>query len=168
MNGYLTSMMNILMEWVRSLTASVWNLLSGSPGTGLLAYVTEHWKGILLALLLTGALVDLAVYLFRWRPYLVWASFIRRMREGGQGKRGAEPDPEEDRAQVPELLPEEPARPALPPADHSGVRHRRSTAPAASPTSFTDGFSATRTYGTPADAAPVPEAPVRRRRRRRE
>ncbi len=97
MTGYLTSVLTIALGWVRGVASSIWQLLGGSEGNGFWAFISDHWKGILIAVCAAGLLIDLAVYLLRWRPDRVWVSFFRRVRRGAEDRRAyrelmAQPD----------------------------------------------------------------------------
>jgi len=78
MGGYAKFCLETLFGWLKSLAGQIWSALSGGQGTNMLAWVGEHWKGILLIICTAGILIDLAVYLFRWEPIKVWKSYFRR------------------------------------------------------------------------------------------
>ena len=105
-NGILT----VVFGWVPSFATSVWNWFSGKQDGGLFAWLAEHWKSLVLAIALIALVVDLAVYLIRWRPYRVWISFFRRLR---QPARPSDPEVYWER-RVPEPLPEPPIQPQEP------------------------------------------------------
>ena len=50
----------------------------------MLAWIGENWKALTLILCLIGIVVDAIIYVIRWRPFQVWASFFRRIRGKGQ------------------------------------------------------------------------------------
>ena len=79
MSAFTNSLFSSLLSWVRALAASIWGALSGEENS-LLIWIGGHWKALVIGLCVFGALADLAVYLFRWRPYRVWISFFRRLR----------------------------------------------------------------------------------------
>ena len=87
MTGYLTSVLTLLLGWMRGVASSIWKLINGESEGGFWAMLSENWKGILLILCLAGILIDLAVYLLRWRPDKVWVSFIRRVRRRANDRR---------------------------------------------------------------------------------
>ena len=47
----------------------------------LLVWVGRNWKILAAVLCAAGLVIDFAVYMARWRPFRVWASFFRRRRE---------------------------------------------------------------------------------------
>ena len=121
MNGYLTAALSTMLGWVRGLASSVWQLVSGENTGTFLRFIAEHWKGILLVLCIVGVLADFAVYLLRWRPYKVWSSFLRRLREGrpsGEDEAAEEPP-------APQVLLPAPEEAETPPQLPAGTRRRR-------------------------------------------
>ena len=167
MNGYLTSALSALLSWVRGLAAAVWQMVTGEDAGTLLQFVTGHWKGILLVLCAAGLLADLLVYLFRWQPYKVWISFVRRLRDRRE-VRDAEEVREETVPSGP--LPAAEAAQQETPAGPARVRRRRAAFPenetpreeatADAVPDDTNVFPGVETAGTEGEASP------RRRRRR--
>lgn len=113
MTEITNALFTALLTWVRAFAAWLWAAVTGEEG--LLAWIGEHWKTLALLLIAAGTVADLAVYLLRWRPYRVWASFIRRMRR----RFGTQ---EAEEAAVPAEEPLPPAGPGPEPA----ARARRS------------------------------------------
>ena len=90
-----------MLGWLRGAVAAVWNALNGGAGNTGIVWAAQHWKTLALALILTGTLIDVIIYLIRWRPDRVWRSFFRRL----AGKKRLEPLEEQ---RVPETWPEPP------------------------------------------------------------
>ena len=69
-----TAVMNVMLGWLKSLASWVLGLfdLAGSTGFSPLKWLSEHWLGLLIVLLIAGVVIDLAVWLLRWRPYWIW------------------------------------------------------------------------------------------------
>ena len=117
MGSFANSMFSVLLGWVRGAVNWLWGLFSSEESGGLTAWLGEHWLGLADALCVVGMLADLVVYMVRWRPYKVWASFFRRL--FGRNKRQEEPAPRRHvrrewvypdgtaRAEEPEEAPEE-------------------------------------------------------------
>ncbi len=82
MGSFANSLFQFLMGWTRALLSSLWDASPGGP----LHWLSEHWLALLIGICILGALADLAVYLFRWQPYRVWASFFRRLRRRREEK----------------------------------------------------------------------------------
>lgn len=91
MGSFANTVFSLLLGWVRSAVASLWAMMS-SEGSGALAWLGEHWLGLTAALCILGTVVDVVVYLIRWRPYKVWASFFRRLRGRADAPAAAQPD----------------------------------------------------------------------------
>ena len=97
-NGILT----VVFGWVPSFATSVWNWFNGKQDNGLFAWLADNWKGLVLTVAVIALVVDLVVYLIRWRPYRVWISFYRRLH---QTARPSDPEVYWER-RVPEPVPE--------------------------------------------------------------
>ncbi|MBR2286814.1 MAG: hypothetical protein IJ865_01130 [Clostridia bacterium] len=79
MNQLANVVFPYVFGWVRTAAASLYGLFTDPNTESALKWVGERWKLLLLVLLAIGTVVDLTVYLFRWRPFEVWASFFRRL-----------------------------------------------------------------------------------------
>lgn len=82
MNGFTHSILSLLLTWIRTLISSLWSLFGSEEGGLLYRFLSEKWLMLLAVLCIGGIAVDLLVYLFRWRPYYVWLSRLRRLRRG--------------------------------------------------------------------------------------
>lgn len=91
MGGFANSVLQTMVGWVRTLVSLVWNYAADATGPSLLEWVSSHWISLAVGLCILGAVVDLVIYLIRWRPYLVWKSFFRRKRARGRVGFGREP-----------------------------------------------------------------------------
>ena len=78
MNNVIHSAFAFLLDWLRSLVYSVWQLLQG--GTNWLTFLGENWLKLTILLLVVCTVVDIVVYLLRWRPMRVWGTFFRHLR----------------------------------------------------------------------------------------
>lgn len=78
MNGYANVLLTTLLAWMQGMARSLWQLISGQEDN-LLALIADNWVILTVLLCAVGLIIDTVVYLVRWRPYLVWASFFRRM-----------------------------------------------------------------------------------------
>ena len=72
-SAYANSIINNMLGWLKGFAGWVLRLfnLAGSGGSPL-AWLADHWLQLLIVLLATGIVIDLLVWLFRWRPYWVW------------------------------------------------------------------------------------------------
>lgn len=82
MGSFANALFLGLLGWTRTVVFAVWSVFSGNPGTSLLSWIGENWIFLVAVLCIAGWLSDLTIYLIRWRPYRVWASFFRRLRRG--------------------------------------------------------------------------------------
>ena len=94
MGSFASSAFSLMLAWVRSAAAWLWQLASGEEASGLFRWIGAHWKGLALALCVVGLVVDWVVYLIRWRPQRVWQSFFRRLRPAGRERAAAASQPE--------------------------------------------------------------------------
>ena len=98
------SVFQIMMGWLRNLSMEVWSAVTSPEGGSLLTWIGQHWLMLAVILCAGGLITDALVYLFRWRPDLVWRSFFRRMRRRRK-----------EREEAAEEAPKETAEPAGPP-----------------------------------------------------
>lgn len=103
MGSFANSVFSVLLGWIRTAVNEFWNILSSGEGGGMLAWIGENWKALTLILCLIGIVVDAIIYVIRWRPFQVWASFFRRIRGKGQ-----EADAWMEEEQTPQPMPEAP------------------------------------------------------------
>ena len=69
-----TAVMNLMLGWLKGIANWVLSLfdLAGSTGFSPLAWLAENWLTALIVLLVTGVVMDLLIWLIRWRPHWVW------------------------------------------------------------------------------------------------
>ena len=82
MGSFANGVFTLLLGWVSGTARFLWNLVSGGNGGSLWKWITDHW--ILLAgiLCLSGIVIDLMVYIFRWEPFRMWRNpWSRRARD---------------------------------------------------------------------------------------
>ena len=127
MGSFANSVFSLALGWIRGVAAAVWSLVNSPDAMSSGNWIGDHWKGIAVCLCAIGLVVDLAVYLFRWQPYKVWASFFRRRGSRDEEEQAAGPRPVLA-SPKPELA--QPsyyqAVPSYVPADPAPVRRRRS------------------------------------------
>ena len=76
---FSNSLFQAVFSWYSALCSSLWHWISGDPGTGLTQLIADHWLKIVIVIILASVIIDFLIYLLRWRPYKVWASFFRRL-----------------------------------------------------------------------------------------
>lgn len=116
MGTLASSLFQIMLGWIRSVSSEIWNAAS-NPGNGtLFGWIGDNWKMIALVLCAVGLAADLTVYLFRWQPYRVWRSFFHRLRHREEAEEESEPETTENgsmpdrRTEEERLSPEQPDR----------------------------------------------------------
>ena len=97
--GYTNAIVNAMLGWLRGMANWVLRLFNLSGGRSPLEFLANHWKGILIALLIIGVALDLIVWLVRWRPHWVWfrkkrviindKDFFKRAETSGSRRSGA-------------------------------------------------------------------------------
>ena len=69
-----TAVMNIMLSWLKGVASWILGLfdLAGSSGFSPLTWLSENWLPMLIVLLVAGVVIDLLVWLVRWRPHWIW------------------------------------------------------------------------------------------------
>lgn len=69
-----TAVMNVMFGWLKGVANWILGLfnLAGSGGFSPLAWLSENWLQLLIVLLVAGVVIDVIVWLLRWRPHWVW------------------------------------------------------------------------------------------------
>ena len=71
-NSFAANVLETLLSWFESLVNSVWTLISGANGATLLRWISKNWMLLLAFFLIVGVLMDIFIYLLRWRPFWYW------------------------------------------------------------------------------------------------
>lgn len=82
MGSFANTLFTALMGWTQSAASALWSLFTNAKDNGALRWIGSHWFLLAAVLCVIGLAADLGVYLVRWRPYLVWKSFLKRRRGG--------------------------------------------------------------------------------------
>lgn len=92
MNAFADTLLTFLLGWVKGLAQRVMGFVTGGEGAGFLVWLGDHWLGVVLVICLGGIVIDILVWLLRWRPDLVWSTRLRHVREklSGQKMRAGE------------------------------------------------------------------------------
>lgn len=80
MGSFAKSLANLLFGWVSDVFSRIWSLFTTDSGTESIPWIGKQWILIVVVLCVLGLLIDFSVYLYRWKPYKVWASFFRNRR----------------------------------------------------------------------------------------
>ncbi len=81
MGSFANTLFTILLGWLRSAVSAVWTAFTSEKGNSFLNWIGDHWILLAVILCLIGLAADLCVYLLRWKPFMVWKSFLSRIRK---------------------------------------------------------------------------------------
>ncbi len=109
MNGFVNTLLSVLLSWIRALINQIWSMLSSEDGGLLYRFLHANWLAIVISLCVLCVLADLIVYFFRWRPDYVWASSWRRLRRKRPGRAAEPPEDMQPQEAFSYPQPEEPA-----------------------------------------------------------
>ena len=70
--GYANAIVNAMLGWLKGLASWVLRLFNLSGGFSPLKFLADNWLKLLIVLLAVGVVLDLLVWLIRWRPHWVW------------------------------------------------------------------------------------------------
>lgn len=79
MNALANWIFTVLLGWTGSFANRAWNAIVNSAD-GISDFFTRYWLIIVVALIIGGTVLDYVVWMLRWRPYLVWRSWLSRRR----------------------------------------------------------------------------------------
>lgn len=83
MNTFANWLFSMLLGWTGTFANGIWNTVMNESG-GFSDFFSRFWLPVVVILIIAGTVLDFAVWLIRWRPYLVWRSWLashRRRRE---------------------------------------------------------------------------------------
>ena len=70
--GYANAIVNAMLGWLKGLASWVLRLFNLSGGFSPLKFLADNWLKLLIVLLVVGVVLDLLIWLIRWRPHWVW------------------------------------------------------------------------------------------------
>ena len=85
MNSFANSLFSLLFGWARSLIQQVWGSAASGRYSGFFVWLGDHWVYLAVLLCVVGTVLDFAIWLVRWRPYLVWRTAMHRLARRFQG-----------------------------------------------------------------------------------
>lgn len=80
MGNFANTLFSSLLGWLRGAAAWLWSFINNPESGGMIVWIADNWLTLIILLCAVCMLIDFIVYLIRWRPYKVWASFFRRLR----------------------------------------------------------------------------------------
>ena len=81
MGSFANSLFKIMLGWVQGAASAVWSAFTNENGSSFFSWIGQHWILLAVILCLIGLSADLCVYIFRWKPFKVWKSFLTRNRD---------------------------------------------------------------------------------------
>lgn len=70
--GYSNAIVDAMLGWLKGLASWVLKLFNLSGGVSPLKFLANNWLKLLVFFLILGVVIDLLVWLIRWRPHWVW------------------------------------------------------------------------------------------------
>ncbi|NLB91348.1 MAG: hypothetical protein GX786_09065, partial [Clostridiales bacterium] len=80
MSEFTETIFSFLLGWIKNFFESLWTLFTSNDGSAWLAWLGENWFSLVVWLLIIGFIIDIVIWFFRWRPYYVWFTFGRKLR----------------------------------------------------------------------------------------
>ena len=71
--GWLSDAFHGVLDWFQYIVNSIISFITGEGSSGgLIILILSHWKGLLVLALLIGTLINLLIYVARWKPHWWW------------------------------------------------------------------------------------------------
>ena len=70
--GYTNAIVDAMLSWLKGLASWFLKLFNLSGGFSPLKFLADNWKQLLIFFLIVGVVLDLLVWLIRWRPHWIW------------------------------------------------------------------------------------------------
>ena len=80
MGSLANTLFTLLLGWVQAAASSIWSAFTTENGGSFFRWIGRNWIILAVILCVIGLIVDLGIYLFRWRPLRVWKSYFNRLR----------------------------------------------------------------------------------------
>ena len=71
-SGYTSAIVDAMLSWLKGVASWFLKLFNLSGGFSPLKFLANNWKQLLIIFLIVGVVVDLLVWLVRWRPHWIW------------------------------------------------------------------------------------------------
>ena len=78
MSGFANTVFTLLVGWFQTVVSLIWSGLTDKNGNNLFTWIGNHWIVIVVILCAIGSVVDLSVYIARWKPFDVIRSYFER------------------------------------------------------------------------------------------
>ena len=90
MNAFIKSLFTVLFGWIKSVIQGMWDTVFSGTYHGFFVWLSHAWPYLVVLLCILCTLVDYAVWLVRWRPYVMWKQRLRRLFRKGHDAPAAE------------------------------------------------------------------------------
>ena len=71
--GWLSDAFHGVLDWFQYIVNGIISFITGEGSSGgLISLILSHWKGLLVLALLVGTLINLLIYVARWKPHWWW------------------------------------------------------------------------------------------------
>ena len=80
MSGFANTVFTLLVGWFQAVVSLIWSGLTDKNGGNLFTWIGNHWIVIVLVLCAVGSVIDVSVYIARWKPFDVVRSYFERKR----------------------------------------------------------------------------------------
>ncbi|NLC31713.1 MAG: hypothetical protein GX781_00235 [Clostridiales bacterium] len=80
MNAFADWLFSTLFGWMGTAANSAWNAIVNASG-GISSFFSKYWLVFVIIIVAGGTFLDYAVWFARWRPHLVWRSWLNRSRK---------------------------------------------------------------------------------------
>ncbi len=81
MNGISETIFSFLLGWIKRIFESAWNIFSKPGNISWLYWLEKNWLMIVIMIVAAGFILDIIIWLFRWRPYYVWGTLWRKIKK---------------------------------------------------------------------------------------
>ena len=79
MNTLSNNVLAVLFSWMRSLIQGVWGAMFSGTSKGFWPWLGDHWLLLIVLLCIGCTVLDYLIWLIRWRPYILWRQWLRRL-----------------------------------------------------------------------------------------
>lgn len=78
MSGFANTVFTLLVGWFQTVVSLIWSGLTDKNGGNVFTWIGNHWIVIVIILCAVGSIIDVSVYIARWKPFDVVRSYFER------------------------------------------------------------------------------------------
>ena len=101
MGSFANTLFTIMLGWIQTAASAIWSAFTTENGGSFLQWIGRNWIVLAAVLCAAGLILDLGIYLLRWRPIKVWKSYFNRLRHRKEEPEETEEPERETEAPVP-------------------------------------------------------------------